>query len=69
MQLPDEVVEVKFEPLDFRETSHYLLIDYYNLYNQKLLYSFVILKIDIIIYKVRLMLKNIHNMKMIHAGD
>jgi hypothetical protein len=28
--------------------------DYHNLYNQKLLYSFMILKIDIIIYKVRL---------------
>jgi hypothetical protein len=58
MQLPDQVVvvEVKFEPfyMDFRETSHYLLIHYYNLYNQKILYSFMILKIDIIIYKVRL---------------
>ena len=65
------VVEVKFEPfyLDFRETSRYLLMHYYNLYNQKLLYSFMILKIDIIIYKVRLIKKNIHNMKIIHAGD
>ena len=40
MQLPDQVVVVedKFEPfyMDFRETSHYLLMFYYNLYNQKL---------------------------------
>ena len=59
MQLSDQivVVEVKFESfnMDFREISHYLLIHYYNLYNQKLIHSFIILKIDIIIYKVRLM--------------
>jgi hypothetical protein len=59
MQLSDQVVvvEVKFESfnMDFREISHYLLIHYYNLYNQKLIHSFIILKIDIIIYKVRIM--------------
>ena len=58
------VVEVKFDYLNlsiwinFRETNRYLqLIHYYNLYNQKLLYSFMILKIDMIIYKVKLILK------------